>query len=297
MGRSLCRATPGHRRTSLKHEGAEEDATNEEGDSQAIDGDGFATGTSMTPEAATADRTRRLSSVTSESVPVVEADPASDTRALVELAKQGDRQAFANLYRIYLPTVYKFIYYRQNGNKAMAEDMTGEVFLRALRKIEDYQVTGADFGAWLVRIARNLIYDNTKSARHRLEQLADETPEDACGVTETTEDQVVQGLENKQVVAAIEKLSPDQRDVITMRFLQGWEVSEVAEALGKKEGTVRTLQFRGLKALQKVLVKDGIVDPSISRVIPGGVREETNGRTGDVTESEAARYGVTDGAR
>lgn len=255
-------------------------------------------GISMTPDAAAAQTLEtQVSQRSTSSQPVAIDEAANENRALVELAKQGDKQAFASLYRTYLPTVYKFIYYRLNGNKALAEDLTGEVFLRALRKIGDYQVTGADFGAWLVRIARNLIYDHAKSARARLEQLADETPEDACGTTETTEHLVVEGLEQREVVAAIEKLSPDQRDVIVMRFLNGWEVSEVAEALGKKEGTVRTLQFRGLKALQKLLVRDGIVDPNEYRVTPGGVREATNGRTGDVTESEAARYGVADGAR
>lgn len=214
---------------------------------------------------------------------------------LVTRAREGDREAFAALYRAYLPTVYKFLYYRLNGNKAMAEDMTGETFVRALRKIGDYKVTGADFGAWLVRIARNLIYDNAKSARHRLEQLSEKFPDAAMGESESTESQVVSGLEHADVVEAIQRLSPDQRDVVTMRFLDGLEVAEVAEALGKKEGTIRTLQFRGLKALQKLLVRDEIVDPSEWGIRPGGVREATNGRTGDVTESEAARYGVTDG--
>jgi RNA polymerase sigma-70 factor, ECF subfamily len=216
---------------------------------------------------------------------------------LVERAREGDREAFAALYRAYLPTVYKFLYYRLNGNKAMAEDMTGETFVRALRKIGDYNVTGADFGAWLVRIARNLIYDNAKSARHRLEQLSEKFPEASMGATETTEDEVVSGIEQGEVVRAIQHLSPDQRDVVTMRFLQGMEVSEVAEALGKKEGTIRTLQFRGLKSLQKVLVKHQIVDPTEWGINPSGVRESTNGRTGDVTESEAARYGISDGER
>lgn len=216
---------------------------------------------------------------------------------LVTRAREGDREAFAALYRAYLPTVYKFLYYRLNGNKAMAEDMTGETFVRALRKIGDYQNTGADFGAWLVRIARNLIYDNAKSARHRLEQLSDKFPEAAMGASQSTETQVVTSMEHSGVVDAIQRLSPDQRDVVTMRFLDGLDVSEVAEALGKKEGTIRTLQFRGLKALQKLLVRDQIVDPSEWGIRPGGVREATNGRTGDVTESEAARYGVTDGDR
>lgn len=248
----------------------------------------LATGASEAPASDPVSPSLRIASVEAGSPEVIE---------LVELARAGDREAFAALYRAYLPTVYKFLYYRLNGNKAMAEDMTGETFVRALRKIGDYKVTGADFGAWLVRIARNLIYDNAKSARNRLEQLAEQFPESAMGSTDSTEDEVVAGLEHKDVVKAIDRLSPDQRDVVTMRFLQGMEVAEVADALGKKEGTIRTLQFRGLKSLQKLLVKDQIVDPSEWGIRPAGVREATNGRTGDVTESEAARYGVVDGER
>lgn len=254
--------------------------------------------TMTTETAATATQAPETVSVSVRDVADDARDEArSETFALVELAKTGDRQAFAALYRQYLPSVYKFLYYRLNGNKAMAEDMTSEVFLRAVRKIADYQVTGADFGAWLLRIARNLIYDNAKSARARMEQLTEQMPEAAMGTTDSTETQVVDALQHGEVVKAIDKLSPDQRDVIQMRFLQGLDVGEVATALGKKEGTIRTLQFRGLKALQKLLVRDQIVDPTELGIRPRGVREATNGRTGDVTESEAARYGTSDGER
>lgn len=216
---------------------------------------------------------------------------------LVARAKAGDKQAFAALYRTYLPTVYKFLYYRLNSNKAAAEDMTAEVFLRALRKVGDFNWTGADFGSWLLRIARNLVLDNAKSSRARLETVTDEMPEDAAGQARATEDSVMENLTNDGIYSAIKKLSPDQRDVITMRFIQGMDVTAVATAMGKKEGTIRTLQFRGLKSLQKLLVKGGVVDLNLGAILPGGVRESSNGRDSGRTESEAARFGISEGDR
>lgn len=223
--------------------------------------------------------------------------PSAEIPELLARAREGDRQAFAALYREYMPTVYKFLYYRMGNNKAVAEDMTAEVFLRALRKIADFNWTGADFGSWLLRIARNLILDNAKSSRARLEVLNDEMPESEPDEETSTETAVMQNLTNQGVYAAIRRLSPDQRDVITMRFIQGMDVCDVALAMGKKEGTVRTLQFRGLKALQKLLVAGGVVDITDSRVVPGGVRLSENGRSGGRTESEAARFGVAEGDR
>ena len=236
--------------------------------------------------------------VASTSGLAVEVRPTSpEIPELVAAAKAGDRAAFAALYRNYLPTVYKFLYYRMNSNKAVAEDMTAEVFLRALRKIGDFNWTGADFGSWLLRIARNLVLDNAKSSRAKLEILNDEMPERATHEEQSTESAAMANMTNEGVYSAIRRLSPDQRDVITMRFIQGMEVGAVATALGKKEGTVRTLQFRGLKALQRLLVKDGVVDLADAEIRPDGVRMAANGRGEGRTESEAARFGVAEGER
>ena len=240
-------------------------------------------------------------SVSSGSVTVqVSSAPAhepTESELLVAKAKTGDREAFAGLYRMYLPTVYKFLFYRV-GNKAQAEDMTAEVFLRALRKIGDFTWTGADFGAWLLRIARNLILDDAKSSRARLEMLNDEMPEDSGGEAPTAEAECMENLTCQEIYKAITKLRPDQREVVTLRFLHGMGVGEVAEIMGKKEGTVRTLQFRGLKALEKILVARGVVDPIVAmRIAPEGVRLSENGRGSGRTESEAARFGVVDGDR
>ncbi len=258
----------------------------------------------MTPDdrSTARDRTTRSDDGVSVSVPDRELSveitgETTEVPELVARATAGDRDAFAALYREYVPTVYKFLYYRLNRNQAMAEDFTGEVFMRALRKVQDFNWTGADFGSWLLRIARNLVLDHAKSSRARMELLNDEMPEDTTPDDRGTEAEVVRALTNEGVYAAIKRLSPDQRDVITMRFIQGMDVSEVAEAMGKKEGTVRTLQFRGLKALQKLLVKDGVVDISDTATRPGGVRRAENGRSGGRTESEAARFGIAEGER
>lgn len=238
-------------------------------------------------------------SVSASSVTVQVTPATPEAEQLVARAKEGDRGAFAQLYRMYLPNVYKFLYYRV-GSKAQAEDMTAEVFLRALRKIETFTWTGADFGAWLMRIARNLVLDEAKSSRARLEVVSDEMPEER---TETrseraAEHSAIENFTNVEVYKAIKKLRPDQQEVITLRFLHGMGVGEVAKLMDKKEGTVRTLQFRGLKALEKILVARGVVDaPAALKVRPEGVRAESNGRTGDRTEAEAARFGDKDGAR
>jgi len=258
----------------------------------------------MTPElesaapAETMETTSSLAvSMPSQGVEVRVTEESPETPDLIARATAGDRQAFAALYRQYMPTVYKFLYYRMGNNKAVAEDMTAEVFLRALRKVTDFNWTGADFGSWLLRIARNLVLDNAKSSRARLEMLNDEIPEDSCGEDRSTESAVMENLDNQHIYKAIKQLSPDQRDVITMRFIQGMDVADVAQAMGKKEGTVRTLQFRGLKALQKLLVKDGFAASDSSPILPGGVRLSENGRGSGRTESEAARFGVAEGER
>ena len=233
-------------------------------------------------------------SVQTDSVAVSHTPSDPETEGLVERAKAGDRTAFAALYRTYLPVIYKFLFYRV-GNKSQTEDMTAEVFLRALRKIGDFTWTGADFGAWLLRIARNLVLDEAKSSRARLEVLNDEMPEESAGAAETAESAVLENLTNEEVYKAIKKLRPDQQEIITMRFLQGMNVSDVARVMGKKEGTVRTLQFRGLKALEKLLVSRGFGSGQNRRIVPGGVRMSTNGRGKGRTDAEAARFGSGDG--
>src|ERR1700712_92083 len=90
-----------------------------------------------------------------------------DVWALVHRAQQGDAEAFGQLYDHYVTLVHRYAYHRV-GDRATAEDITSETFLRALRRIDSLTFQGRDVGAWLVTIARNIIFDHVKSSRYRL---------------------------------------------------------------------------------------------------------------------------------
>src|SRR5687767_3907471 len=112
-----------------------------------------------------------------EAVPTIGTTDAvgeDDVIALVEAARDGSPDAFASLYDRYVDRVYRFVLYRVSGDSALAEDITSEVFLRALRKIKTFTWQGRDVGAWFLTIGRNLVLDHFKSGRFRLEMVGAE---------------------------------------------------------------------------------------------------------------------------
>jgi RNA polymerase sigma-70 factor, ECF subfamily len=184
---------------------------------------------------------------------------ASDTDSrrmmdLVERAQSGETEAFGQLYDQYSDTVYRYIYYRVGG-KATAEDLTSETFLRALRRIGTFTWQGRDFGAWLVTIARNLVADHFKSSRFRLEVTTGEML-DANEVERSPEDSVLESLSNAALLDAVRRLNPQQQECVTLRFLQGLSVAETARAMGKNEGAIKTLQYRAVRTLARLLPQD-----------------------------------------
>ncbi|MBY8889135.1 sigma-70 family RNA polymerase sigma factor [Streptomyces sp. PTM05] len=173
---------------------------------------------------------------------------------LVERAQAGETEAFGRLYDHYNDTVYRYIYYRVGG-KATAEDLTSETFLRALRRIGTFTWQGRDFGAWLVTIARNLVADHFKSSRFRLEVTTGEML-DANEVERSPEDSVLEHLSNESLLQAVKKLNPQQQECVTLRFLQGLSVAETARIMGKNEGAIKTLQYRAVRTLARLLPED-----------------------------------------
>lgn len=185
--------------------------------------------------------------------------PAADSDSarmmdLVERAQAGEAEAFGRLYDQYSDTVYRYIYYRVGG-KATAEDLTSETFLRALRRIGTFTWQGRDFGAWLVTIARNLVADHFKSSRFRLEVTTGEML-DANEVERSPEDSVLESLSNAALLDAVRRLNPQQRECVTLRFLQGLSVAETARVMGKNEGAIKTLQYRAVRTLARLLPDD-----------------------------------------
>jgi RNA polymerase sigma-70 factor, ECF subfamily len=173
---------------------------------------------------------------------------------LVERAQDGEAEAFGCLYDQYSDTVYRYIYYRVGG-RATAEDLTSETFLRALRRIGTFTWQGRDFGAWLVTIARNLVADHFKSSRFRLEVTTGEML-DANEVERSPEDSVLERLSNDALIDAVRRLNPQQQECVTLRFLHGLTVAETARIMGKNEGAIKTLQYRAVRTLARLMPSD-----------------------------------------
>lgn len=170
---------------------------------------------------------------------------------LVRAAQDGDGDAFGQLYDRYVDTVYRFIYYRVN-DRPLAEDLTSETFLRALRRLGSVRYQGRDLAAWFVTIARNLILDHLKSARYRLEVTTEDLLE--TGEREdSTESAVLASLRNERLLRAVKELSDEQQECIVLRFLHGLSVAETAQVMSKNEGAVKAMQHRAIRRLHTTL--------------------------------------------
>lgn len=192
----------------------------------------------------------------SSPAPGSDPDPDADRQrlyALVDLAKDGNAEAFGQLYDHYVTGIFRFVYYRV-GSRTLAEDLTSETFVRGLRSIQRFNWQGKDFGAWLTTIARNLIADHFKSSRSRLEIVTDVMPEKTTAAS--TEDDVLSLISNEMLFEAVNQLPKEQRDCVLMRFIQGLSIAQTAAALDRSEGAVKQLQLRAVRSLAKLVPED-----------------------------------------
>ncbi|MBB4686610.1 sigma-70 family RNA polymerase sigma factor [Amycolatopsis jiangsuensis] len=195
--------------------------------------------------------------------PAEEPDPAevakAEAWALVRSAQEGDSSAFGQLYDRYVDVVYRYTLFRL-GDRDLAEDVTSETFLRALRRITSVSYQGRDVGAWFVTIARNLILDHVKSSRFRLEVVTDEVtepgrPAAAVGPAAQAgpEQQAIAGATRVELLRCVAELGEDQRECIVLRFLQGLSVAETARVMDRNEGAIKALQHRAVRRLAQLL--------------------------------------------
>jgi RNA polymerase sigma-70 factor (ECF subfamily) len=169
---------------------------------------------------------------------------------LIQRAVSGNSDAFATLYDTYVEQIYRFIFFRV-GDEQTAEDLTSQVFLKAWDNLSSYQIRGLPFSAWLFRIARNNIIDYYRTYKETtsLESPAVDKPDPATAVDENVE----RRLQAEEVRLALQQLTGDQRQVLTLRFIEGLSTEEVAQVLGKRQGAIRALQMRGLQALAEIM--------------------------------------------
>lgn len=173
-------------------------------------------------------------------------DLGSDA-ALVQAAKAGDATAFGELYERYRDAIYRFCLSR-TGTSHDAEDLTADVFVKALQSIDRWQDRGLPFAAFLYRIARNAAIDRSRTLKQPL-SVDGLLVEPAS--KQNVELEATFAVEKSILLAALTKLKSEHRDVVVMRFIEGYSALEVAGMLGKTEGAIRTLQHRALERLRK----------------------------------------------
>jgi len=187
----------------------------------------------------------------SSTIESVESNPADEPWNLVRAAQGGDTDAFGALYDRYVDVVYRYVLFRV-GDRTLAEDVTSETFLRALRSIGSISYQGRDVGAWFVTIARNIVFDHVKSSRYRLEITTAELA-DNREVTDGPEQEVLTDATNAELLRCVAQLGDDQRECITLRFIQGLSVAETAARMGRNEGAIKALQHRAVRRLAQLL--------------------------------------------
>jgi RNA polymerase sigma-70 factor (ECF subfamily) len=183
--------------------------------------------------------------------------PSPEADALVRDAIDGDTEAFALLFRVTLPSVYRYLYGR-SGDAALAEDLAQDSYLRAMRAVRtSFSGGSSEFLAWLIRIARNRFLDHVKSGRVRWEVVVEETP--ITLATGDPETEALSTVESADLKRALARLTADQQEILYLRFFQGLAITEVATATQRTEGAVKALQFRALRALARILESDGLL--------------------------------------
>ena len=173
----------------------------------------------------------------------------TNERELLQRAKQCDEAALGELYDCYAPRIYAYAY-RRVGDAHLAEDLTGDVFVRVIQAIQSERFWHTSFQAWLYRIAHNLVVDHFRRQSPVVELELDE------GLVAAEDDPVsavAERLSHGQVKAAIGRLTPDQQQVLALRFGEGMKAREVAAVIGKSVGAVEALQHRALAALRRAV--------------------------------------------
>lgn len=177
---------------------------------------------------------------------------SDNEQARLRRAQALDRAALAAIYDNYHQPVYRYVY-RRVGDVESARDLTAEVFRRFLQAMQDGRGPDQHLGAWLYRTAHNIVVDFFRRQQHRrhlpLEEELVNAADDPAGVAEKR-------LSVARVRAALQHLTPDQQQVIALKFLEGLSNQEVAAMLGKPVGAVKSLQHRALAALQRQLAPD-----------------------------------------
>jgi RNA polymerase sigma-70 factor (ECF subfamily) len=167
---------------------------------------------------------------------------------LVRRIHASEENAFDELYERYSPRVFGYLYQRLNGNVEEAEDLTAEVFAKVYQKIDSFEVQGAPLSSWLFRIARNRLIDSVRRRPSQTHVDLESAPPLTAGPAFRGVDQ---HMAMELIKSGLARLTPEQRQVIILRFLEDKSIAETAVAMNRNEEAVKKLQSRGLASLRR----------------------------------------------
>ncbi len=172
-------------------------------------------------------------------------------KILIGKLRLKDKEAFSELYDLYIDKIYRFIYFKVS-NRADAEDLTSQTFLKIWQLALEGKIRlGESFQAFLYQVARNIVID---SYRYRKKTAGTVSIDDAVNVIDgakTAEEQIAQNQENQEIKARLKKLKREYQEVIILHYLNELSIKEIADILSKKKGSVRVTLHRALKALKE----------------------------------------------
>ena len=176
-----------------------------------------------------------------------------DDVALVAGLRGGDPRAVEQMVAQYSPVLYRFAYY-QLQDAMLAEDLVAEVFVRVVEKVDGYVQGSTPFQAWLFRIARNLITDHYRSVKRRPQVSFEQWLAAEPGAEPGRCDSAIDDLPlREELQAGLRVLTEEQRQVIILHAIEGWDMPQVAQILGRSLPSVKSLYYRGIDSLRRAL--------------------------------------------
>ncbi|HLC44327.1 MAG: hypothetical protein A2722_02020 [Candidatus Doudnabacteria bacterium RIFCSPHIGHO2_01_FULL_50_11] len=170
-------------------------------------------------------------------------------KSIIERCQRGELIAFTEFYDGYVDRIYRYHFYRTR-HQQLAEDLTQTTFLKALDAIASYDETKGALGPWLYRIARNSLFDHWRTAKETVDLRAAEH----AASPQNIEREVQAKLSMEEVSRVIKQLPEDTRDLVLLRLWDGLSYSEIAQMLGRSEGSAKMAFGRAIKKIQTQLV-------------------------------------------
>ena len=174
---------------------------------------------------------------------------------LLEAAKQMDREALVKIFDLYSPAIYNYAF-RLCGDALMADYIVGDVFAKLLEHLSAGRGPSTNLRSYLYEMAYHMVVDEARHSNRTTKiEKVDLMPQDKYSSNSSVEDQIL----FKNIMRAIQShLTVDQRHVIVLRFLEGFNIHETAVIIGKEESNVKVIQNRAIAALRNALGHEGI---------------------------------------